>query len=160
MVDLTSPAAVQAKTLLVTAIRDKMPGQEALAAVLLAQHPTDRDHALALLTLHYANQNPAAVRALAAAAMIRLAEVDPLIRRPWWNRRWRPGHRWLRRPPPVAPAILRIGPCTGVSAGWCPNHGTCSCPDPVDPAQPKDLNHPKCPLHRAESTHAEHHVDG
>ena len=40
--------------------------------------------------------------------------------------------------------------CTGVSAGWCPIHGDCTCPRP-DLAK----DDPKCPLHAVTSTHAE-----
>lgn len=36
--------------------------------------------------------------------------------------------------------------CTGVSAGWCPIHGDCLC---------RSLPVTECPLHAADSTHAE-----
>lgn len=39
--------------------------------------------------------------------------------------------------------------CTGVSAQWCPIHGTCSC---VDREDAMDDN--ECPLHRRSSSHA------
>ncbi len=38
--------------------------------------------------------------------------------------------------------------CTGFTARWCPTHGDCSC-------APGVLDHPQCPLHGVESTHAE-----
>lgn len=40
--------------------------------------------------------------------------------------------------------------CTGVSASWCPVHGDCRCPDPLD-----DMNDWNCPLHSSQSSHAE-----
>lgn len=44
--------------------------------------------------------------------------------------------------------------CTGLAARWCPNHGTCGCPDPpgwgpwVEP-----MSDPRCPLHGVASHH-------
>lgn len=43
---------------------------------------------------------------------------------------------------PVAPE------CTGVSAGWCPRCGDCTCPD-------RSHSTPSCPLHGTQSQHAE-----
>lgn len=40
--------------------------------------------------------------------------------------------------------------CTGLSAQWCPNHGTCRCPDREEAMDGHD-----CPLHSHTSTHAE-----
>ncbi len=45
--------------------------------------------------------------------------------------------------------LIESQQCTGVSARWCPVHGDCACADW------KDLNDPRCPLHRADSSHAE-----
>ena len=45
--------------------------------------------------------------------------------------------------------------CTGIAAGWCPVHGTCTCPPGEDGLPWRDLNHPSCPLHSPESSHAE-----
>lgn len=39
--------------------------------------------------------------------------------------------------------------CSGVSAGWCPIHGDCTCRDP------DDKNDDDCPLHSAGSTHGD-----
>lgn len=39
--------------------------------------------------------------------------------------------------------------CTGISAGWCPIHGDCTCRDP------EDKNDDDCPLHSSSSTHGE-----
>ena len=52
-------------------------------------------------------------------------------------------------------AMLRIDvpelatPCTGISSGWCPNHGDCKCPNELD------KNDPNCPLHSKSSNHGE-----
>jgi hypothetical protein len=44
--------------------------------------------------------------------------------------------------------------CTGVAATWCPVHGNCSCA--LDPnTSVRMLDDPTCPLHAAESSHAE-----
>jgi hypothetical protein len=40
-------------------------------------------------------------------------------------------------------------PCTGVTAQWCPNHGTCACPD-----RARAMDDQACPLHRFDSPHA------
>lgn len=48
--------------------------------------------------------------------------------------------------------------CTGLTARWCPIHGNCTCGDePKDLGWHEELDHPAntCPLHRAESDHAE-----
>ncbi len=37
--------------------------------------------------------------------------------------------------------------CAGLTARWCPVHGDCLCTP--------EREHPRCPLHSAESTHAE-----
>lgn len=37
---------------------------------------------------------------------------------------------------------------SGASAGWCPVHGDCRCPNRED-----EMNDPACPLHAPESTH-------
>lgn len=42
------------------------------------------------------------------------------------------------------------GECTGLSAQWCPIHGTCRCPDRTEA-----MDDPGCPLHSESSTHAE-----
>lgn len=39
--------------------------------------------------------------------------------------------------------------CTGISAGWCPLCGDCTCRDP------ENLNGDDCPLHSAASPHGE-----
>ncbi|MEQ7008406.1 hypothetical protein ABN028_19730 [Actinopolymorpha sp. B17G11] len=44
--------------------------------------------------------------------------------------------------------------CTGISAEWCPNHGTCRCPEDEHGNRPA-LDHPDCPLHAPESAHGE-----
>ena len=44
--------------------------------------------------------------------------------------------------------------CTGVAARWCPNCGTCRCPDR------EDLNDAACPLHGLRSPHAETEIVG
>ena len=45
--------------------------------------------------------------------------------------------------------------CTGLTAMWCPAHGSCACP--VTPDWPGHLsgplNAPGCPLHGTASTH-------
>jgi len=43
--------------------------------------------------------------------------------------------------------------CTGIAASWCPNCGTCNCPR-SEYGERNDDN-PACPLHGAESRHAE-----
>lgn len=41
--------------------------------------------------------------------------------------------------------------CTGISAQWCPIHGTCACDTwPTG----SGLNAPTCPLHSSRSSHA------
>jgi hypothetical protein len=40
--------------------------------------------------------------------------------------------------------------CTGVSAGWCPVHGDCVCPD-----RERAMDTATCPLHGVSSKHAE-----
>ena len=50
---------------------------------------------------------------------------------------------------------LEAATCTGVAASWCPVHGDCRCPEPPDPHERRDLNHPHCPLHNPTSSHAE-----
>ncbi|MCH9637806.1 MAG: hypothetical protein K0U16_07680 [Gammaproteobacteria bacterium] len=56
---------------------------------------------------------------------------------------------------PRAQALVDAGyPCSGVSAGWCPNCGDCTCPpDPETDDYPDGMNHPDCPLHSPESPH-------
>lgn len=41
--------------------------------------------------------------------------------------------------------------CTGLSARWCPDHGSCTCPR----GEYVDLSDPQCPLHGPSSAHAE-----
>lgn len=43
--------------------------------------------------------------------------------------------------------------CTGIAARWCPNCGTCTCPE--DPRGGRTRDRATCPLHGAESRHAE-----
>ena len=43
-------------------------------------------------------------------------------------------------------------PCTGVSAAWCPNCGDCICD------REESMDHTDCPLHAADSPHAEGNV--
>lgn len=43
--------------------------------------------------------------------------------------------------------------CTGIAAQWCPNCGTCNCPE--DPRGGRTRDRATCPLHGAESRHAE-----
>ena len=45
-----------------------------------------------------------------------------------------------------------LAACTGMSAAWCPVHGTCICPDRENGM----LNDDGCPLHNRDSDHAEH----
>lgn len=40
--------------------------------------------------------------------------------------------------------------CTGLSASWCPVHGDCTCPEPLEA-----LDADACPLHSDASSHAE-----
>lgn len=40
--------------------------------------------------------------------------------------------------------------CTGITARWCPIHGTCTCADSEN-----DMNDPACPLHRTDSLHGD-----
>ena len=40
--------------------------------------------------------------------------------------------------------------CTGISAGWCPRCGDCTCPD-----RAQAMDTPTCPLHGTRSKHAE-----
>lgn len=47
----------------------------------------------------------------------------------------------------VAPTVQPRPPCEGLTARWCPNCGTCCCP------QDGDLNDENCPLHSHDSTH-------
>lgn len=61
-----------------------------------------------------------------------------------------------RRPGRVLP--MRVDePCTGVTARFCPRHGTCTCPgtDVGYPARPGPMDSPRCPLHAPDSVHAE-----
>lgn len=50
----------------------------------------------------------------------------------------------------VAVTRVEAPDCTGLSAQWCPNHGTCACPD-----REEAMDDPKCPLHSRTSSHAE-----
>ena len=47
-------------------------------------------------------------------------------------------------------------PCTGIAAGWCPNCGTCTCPEDPDTHE-VDIRDghcdPDCPLHSMASPH-------
>ena len=43
--------------------------------------------------------------------------------------------------------------CTGTAASWCPNCGTCNCPE--DPRGGRTRDRATCPLHGPESRHAE-----
>jgi hypothetical protein len=61
---------------LATAARDEMPNVIAIAAGALAAAP-DRDRALATLTVHLLRMRPAGVAAIAADALLRLAEENP-----------------------------------------------------------------------------------
>lgn len=53
--------------------------------------------------------------------------------------------------------------CTGIAAVWCPVHGDCTCPvyDGSEHARvglwvgERWLDHPNCPLHSPDSSHAE-----
>ena len=60
--------------------------------------------------------------------------------------------RWAR-----AASLVDAGyPCSGISAGWCPTCGDCICEREEDyPVR----DHPDCPLHSADSPHAEGKVD-
>lgn len=58
---------------------------------------------------------------------------------------WRPAQVYT-----VGVEVLNPATCTGVSARWCPNHGTCTCPP-----YPADLDSETCPLHAETSLHAE-----
>lgn len=40
--------------------------------------------------------------------------------------------------------------CTPLSAGWCPVHGDCTCPQ-----REVEMDSPTCPLHSSESTHGD-----
>lgn len=54
-------------------------------------------------------------------------------------------------PGPVEALALAAAPpeCTGLSAGWCPNCGDCTCPDRAEAMDTKT-----CPLHGPDSRHA------
>lgn len=43
-------------------------------------------------------------------------------------------------------------PCTGLTATWCPNCGSCTCPPHPDP---QHFNADCCPLHSSDSRHGE-----
>lgn len=58
---------------LVAAARDKMPGQMDMARRLLRE-TGDRDRALAMLTIHFMSIPSSGVAAIAADALLRLAE--------------------------------------------------------------------------------------
>jgi hypothetical protein len=58
---------------LATAAREEMPNLITMAAETLASS-TDRDRALATLTLHLQRMRPAGVAAIAADGLLRLAE--------------------------------------------------------------------------------------
>jgi hypothetical protein len=49
--------------------------------------------------------------------------------------------------------------CTGLSAQWCPVHGTCTCPDQWPIPGTTQMSGPmvgqSCPLHSPTSLHAE-----
>ncbi len=45
--------------------------------------------------------------------------------------------------------------CTGISAGWCPVHGDCTCPEIPGTDGEIDRNSETCPLHSPSSTHGE-----
>lgn len=54
---------------------------------------------------------------------------------------------------------LEAANCTGLTATWCPTHGDCACPPryegDTDIHAGRTLNDPRCPLHAADSSHAE-----
>lgn len=122
------------------AVADRLPLQVEMARRVLVA-VGDRDHALMSLAIHFVNRSEGGgVGLIAAAALLRLAELEQPPPRRWW-----PGKGWLRRP--ARPRAVHV--CTGVSASWCPNHGYCICPGR------ETLNHPECPLHASDSPHAE-----
>jgi hypothetical protein len=157
-------------------IRDHMPRIINGAGEVL-NRTGDPGSAAASLVVHYATLDPTAIAAVAAAAVVELAERNAARRR--WQR-WLPGRHWfgwLHAPGPfrqldtdtpghvrwtattpdessrMAYAALRIAKvraqtCTGVTARWCPRHGTCTCGD-------DNLVSPWCLLHRTGSYHAE-----
>lgn len=45
--------------------------------------------------------------------------------------------------------------CTGITAYWCPIHGSCSCPPCDGPSDERTMDDPGCPLHAADSLHGE-----
>ncbi len=135
----STPEATRAAIDQVAAVvRDKLPGQIAMAGEVL-DAVGDRDLALTRLILHFDGQHPGAVRVIAAAALIRLAEAERRKRFSWWDRVC---GRHLRR----LPARL----CTAPEDVWCPNHGRCVCPDRLA------LSDVRCPLHNPNSAHLWH----
>lgn len=51
---------------------------------------------------------------------------------------------------------LEASTCTGISAQWCPVHGTCRCGDNLGLlGRGATLDDPNCPLHSPSSSHAE-----
>lgn len=46
--------------------------------------------------------------------------------------------------------VRRAEPCSGIAASWCPNHGTCACPDPTG-----ERDSGACPLHSPSSSHGD-----
>jgi hypothetical protein len=51
------------------------------------------------------------------------------------------------------PADEPLPECTGFAAGWCPIHGTCTCPGRAEIEGA--VYQPDCPLHGERSEHAE-----
>jgi hypothetical protein len=50
--------------------------------------------------------------------------------------------------------VIESQHCTGLSAEWCPIHGTCRCPERTEAMDSWD-----CPLHAPGSSHAEAGAD-
>jgi hypothetical protein len=57
----------------------------------------------------------------------------------------------------IKPVVKYVAPCTGIAAVWCPNHGDCNCPEEENGE--RCLDFPACPLHNANSDHAENADD-
>jgi hypothetical protein len=52
----------------------------------------------------------------------------------------------------VAKRFAHVG-CTGLTARWCPIHGTCTCTDPDEQMGEELRDDTGCPLHGSESDH-------